>query len=565
MPDREQRPPGCRRDDEPSHRGLARRAQPRRRGPAGLAQRDRDRRQRGAQERGPDAPPAGRRRAPAPSLRGRRRRGLRRPHRHRGPRADDPRPARRRPVGAAGRLWRPVRCRRLDGGAAPGLGHAGRQPGFSLEGLIDRLWEAMPHRPPVRQGAGAAHLASARRSAGPPSAPWPSWPSSSCSASSSSSCLGAATPRPSSASPAAIRRSRWRSTAPSAPDNLLATEPEAALEYYREAWTEIVRARATGLSAPALDELERRVRDGHRSALRRAHAGARDDRRAASTGPTPSTSSRTRARARSTSTEPSPASSASTRPTASRTRSSSKATSLRPGATSASGSPAQLEDGGPHVVITDDEARPWRWSPSNSTGAGTLTRLTLQGSPTFARGPRRRGGLHALDRGLRLYVAEPSQNQIMRYQQTLDGSAFSEPSGYLATPSAEVADFGQLYVDFDVYALIEDTVRRYQGEKYDGAFMLAEPPDVGTCGPATTTSAWRAQARPDSGGQPLRLRRRPRPHRGLRQGRRQLPRPVAPGRRTAPQMDDLRGMYVIPGKVVKKRRRRRAGPTRSCG
>ena len=91
---------------------------------------------------------------------------------------------------------------------------------------------------------------------------------------------------------------------------------------------------------------------------------------------------------------------------------------------------------------------------------------------------------------LSLYVADPAQNQVMRYQQTLDGSAFSEPSGYLATPSAEVADFGQLYVDFDVYALIEDTVRRYEGRASTTAPSCSPShPTSRTCGPVTSTSA----------------------------------------------------------------------------
>ena len=59
------------------------------------------------------------------------------------------------------------------------------------------------------------------------------------------------------------------------------------------------------------------------------------------------------------------------------------ATLPRPGGSSTIGVPVQLEAGGPDVVVIDDEARPWRWRPSNSAGAGTLNRLTLQGSPTF--------------------------------------------------------------------------------------------------------------------------------------------------------------------------------------
>ena len=130
----------------------------------------------------------------------------------------------------------------------------------------------------------------------------------------------------------------------------------------------------------------------------------------------------------------------------------------------------QIEAGGPDIVIVDDQARPWRWRPSNSAGAGTLNRLTLQGDPTFGEDHGDVAAYSPSTGGYRLYVAEPSRNQILRYQQTLDGSAFSPPSTYLATPSAEVADFGQLYVDFDVYALLDNTLRRYRLEKYDGGF-----------------------------------------------------------------------------------------------
>ncbi len=84
----------------------------------------------------------------------------------------------------------------------------------------------------------------------------------------------------------------------------------------------------------------------------------------------------------------------------------------------------QLESGGPDVVVVDDQARPWRWRSSNSAGAGTLNRLTLQGSPTFDEDHGDVAAYSPSTGGYRLYVAEPSRNQIMRYQQTLDGSAF---------------------------------------------------------------------------------------------------------------------------------------------
>ena len=146
-------------------------------------------------------------------------------------------------------------------------------------GLVD----GRPLRPPLgghaaparqRPAGGAAHLARGdtaprrHRGAGPRGA------SSCCSGCSSSSCRGAAKPHRSSTWPAAIPRSRWRSTAPNGPTTWQGRSPTRRWSFYREAWAEIVRARNTGLAAPALDDLERRVRPAW-TAVPRAHAGHR--------------------------------------------------------------------------------------------------------------------------------------------------------------------------------------------------------------------------------------------------------------------------------------------------
>ena len=85
----------------------------------------------------------------------------------------------------------------------------------------------------------------------------------------------------------------------------------------------------------------------------------------------------------------------------------------------------------------------------------------------------------------RLYVVEPALNQIMRYQPDFDGSAFQVPTPYSRSPSAEVADIQQLHVDFDIYALFDNTLRRYRYAKYDGGFALPNRPMTATCGRAT--------------------------------------------------------------------------------
>lgn len=126
------------------------------------------------------------------------------------------------------------------------------------------------------------------------------------------------------------------------------------------------------------------------------------------------------------------------------------------------GVPVQLTAAGPDVVIVDDNARAWRWRPSSQKGSGTLARLGFTGRNRFE---ANHGDVEAYDPMVgdyRIYVVEPSLDQVMRYQQTFDGSAFSPPSPYLALQTGKVAEFEQLYIDFDVYALFGNTLRRHQ-------------------------------------------------------------------------------------------------------
>jgi hypothetical protein len=335
-------------------------------------------------------------------------------------------------------------------------------------------------------------------------------------------------------------------------DNLVATEPDAALDYYREAWAEVVRARNTGLSAPALDDLERRVRAGldglylSRVPVTRRLAtlprgadpvGLVEDLRGGAYYIDRGTS--TVARVNTTNGKGADVVREGDAPAA--------------GGTSKIGKPVQIEAGGPDVVVIDDQARPWRWRPSNSAGAGTLNRLTLQGTPTFGEDHGDVAAYSPSTGGYRLYVAEPSRNQIMRYQQTLDGSAFSAPSAYLATPSAEVAEFSQIYVDFDVYALLDNTLRRYRLEKYDGGFALDEPPDAGDVRPGHDYQLVAGASSAASGGRVYLYDALHGRVVGFEKSDGTYLGQWAPGPDEVP-MADVRGMYVIPGKSVKKQR-----------
>jgi hypothetical protein len=334
-------------------------------------------------------------------------------------------------------------------------------------------------------------------------------------------------------------------------DNLVTTEPDTALDYYREAWAEIEIARSTGLSAPALDELEERVSTGLGSLYnaktpaieRLAKVGKGHDPAYLVEGPRSGAYYIDRAggtvhRANLKNGK-----------VAKIVEEGSKAS----GTQKTIGKPVQLAVAD-YVIIIDDKARPFRWGPSNSAGAGTLAKITLRGKGTFEAD---HGDLEAYDSpgGYSMYVAEPSLNQIMRYRQTFDGSSF-DSSTYLASTSAEVADIDQIYIDFDVYTLFDDNLRRYRYGKWDGDFELGTLPDEADLRPGSdytivsgsgnATNMGRAYLYDAKHGRIVGFDKRDGSYIGQ----------WSP-RGDGTEMEDIRGMYVIEGGLNPKGTKRR--------
>jgi hypothetical protein len=335
-------------------------------------------------------------------------------------------------------------------------------------------------------------------------------------------------------------------------DNLLQTEPGTAMEYYQEAWTEIERARATGLAAAALDELEDRVRDGLDSlynaktvkvtrlaklpsGLDPAYLVSDDRGGAVFLDQTDGTVYRTNLKSGDTAKIVTAGDKASGGKTI--------------------GTPTQLSVAD-YVIVVDDKGRPFRWSPSNSAGAGTLAKINIRGRAGFESD---HGDIEAYKPPVgnyRIYVAEPSLNQIMKYSQDFDGSSFAAPAPWLSSASSEVANIDQLYIDFDMYTLFDDTLRRYVAGKWDGSFALAELPDdddlrpghdyrmVG--GSGSDSSMGRAYVYDAKHGRIIGFDKVDGSYIGQWY-------PQDDGK----QMDDVRGMYVIAGGLNKKGTKRK--------
>lgn len=143
--------------------------------------------------------------------------------------------------------------------------------------------------------------------------------------------------------------------------------------------------------------------------------------------------------------------------------------------------PKLLARGGPDLLILDDGGALWRWRPSDTVGGGTLGQLSVAGDQvwgdnvvdieTFLINPDQ-GRLY------RLYVPFPPSGQILRYDPTADGGGFSAPNPYFVSEGENVAEFHELLVDGDVYAVTSEQVLRYFNGRRSGAFELPEPPDA---------------------------------------------------------------------------------------
>jgi hypothetical protein len=150
------------------------------------------------------------------------------------------------------------------------------------------------------------------------------------------------------------------------------------------------------------------------------------------------------------------------------------------------GTPMMLSVGGPDLLISDIRSNLWRWRPSDDTGRGTLGPVIVSDDVawgddiidinTFLLPDQAEDGLY------RLYVTDPSSEQILSYQPTADGSGFSSPSDYLAADNDDLDAFRQMLIDGNLYGLTEDgVVKHLSGRVQD--FSLGTPPDGGDLRP----------------------------------------------------------------------------------
>jgi hypothetical protein len=138
------------------------------------------------------------------------------------------------------------------------------------------------------------------------------------------------------------------------------------------------------------------------------------------------------------------------------------------------GRPVQLERAGGSLLIVDDDARLWRWVPSDDEAGGRLSPLDLGDDDDWSASI---GDIATRPdtNGFRVYLVDPAAQNILRFQPTFDGRTFLR-SDYLVVDDEAVAGFRQLHIDERVYALTEAGVERYEFGRSQ-QFRIAVPPD----------------------------------------------------------------------------------------
>ncbi|MBA3235021.1 MAG: hypothetical protein H0T59_03370 [Chloroflexi bacterium] len=150
--------------------------------------------------------------------------------------------------------------------------------------------------------------------------------------------------------------------------------------------------------------------------------------------------------------------------------------------------PRFLATGGQDLLILDAKNTLWRWRPADDKGKGTLTKVTLQGSASLgddvvAINTFLRPGTQGL---YNLYVVDPSEEQIRLYSPAADGTGFPAKSSKWLAVTRDVSKMTSTYVDGDLFVTDSGSLDRYVSGKDEG--WSAKAPRDGSLRPAPVYS-----------------------------------------------------------------------------
>ena len=148
------------------------------------------------------------------------------------------------------------------------------------------------------------------------------------------------------------------------------------------------------------------------------------------------------------------------------------------------GAPRLLAVGGRDLLMVDSKNVIWRWQPANTSGKGTITRVRVFGASEWGDDIVGIGTfIRDADANLyNIYVADPSEQQILRYSPAADGSGFPAPPNRWLSAARDVSGITALYIDGDIYLADRGELLRVVNGSSAG--WEATPPDDAILRPA---------------------------------------------------------------------------------
>jgi len=136
--------------------------------------------------------------------------------------------------------------------------------------------------------------------------------------------------------------------------------------------------------------------------------------------------------------------------------------------------PRFLVVGGPQVVAVDSKNALWRWTPADNRGRGALARIRIPDAGGWGDDVKAVATFVAnFNSGLfKIYVVDPSAQQILTYSPSFDGSGFpqvGQPRLPAGRPMDNVTD---LLIDGDIYVVDNGDIDRL----IPGGTWTAKPP-----------------------------------------------------------------------------------------
>jgi hypothetical protein len=122
------------------------------------------------------------------------------------------------------------------------------------------------------------------------------------------------------------------------------------------------------------------------------------------------------------------------------------------------------------LLVVDENNVLWRWRPANDEGVGTTTRIRVSDNAGWGDDIRAIGTfLRDASAGLyNFYVVDPSEEQVLVYYPSSDGSGFPADAIERLAVARDLSKVDSLYIDSDIFLTDDGTIVRFVDGRAEG-------------------------------------------------------------------------------------------------